>query len=230
MLLKKSHLITIILILFSLPTDAKIYVVSTAALLTNQADHREKEYIQSLRIIKKLGFTPYIIEACKKKGPTFFERYTPHVFYSTMNDPVLHNKGVNEGKTMLEGLKAFHFEDDDIIIKTTGRYHFISDYFVRMVKNNPNTDAFFLLIAADQQVLTSCFAMRYKHLITMLESFDYNDMETNMISIETICADYIKNSHQQNTLRVLFVDKVDIQGRMFFWGHTSIDKLPLSTW
>lgn len=230
MLLKKNCVIIIILAVCSIQTDAKIYIVSTAALLTNQARHREKEYIQAVRIIKKIGFTPYIIEACKKKGPTFFERYTPHVFYSTMNDPALHNKGVNEGRTMLEGLKSFHFEDDDIIIKTTGRYYFISDYFIRTVKNNPTIDAFFLLIANNQQVLTSCFAMRYKHLITMLEDIDYENMELQNISLETICADYIKSAHQQNSMRVLFVDKVDIQGRMFFWGETSIDKLPLSTW
>lgn len=208
---------------------AQIRIVCTAALLDKQAAYREQEYRLSMRVIQKLGYVPYVIEACKKKGPTFFEKYTPYVFYSTMNNPNLRNKGVNEGKTMMEGLKAFQFNDEDMIIKLTGRYHFISSYIIDLVKNNPTIDAF-VLCSPHFNVITGCFAMRYKHLIAMLESFDYETMEKTMSCIEWECATYVHDGHREDTLNVLYLDKLDVRGRMFNDGSAALNQLPFSTW
>lgn len=218
-----------ITLLNTLSAWAKIHIVCTAALLNKQARYREQEYRLSMRIIQKLGYTPYVIEACKKHGPTFFEKYTPHVFYSTMNNPALHNKGVNEGKTMLEGLKAFHFADDDIIIKLTGRYHFISDYLINLIKKNPSIDAF-VLCSPRFNAITGCFAMRYKHLIAMLEGFDYETMETTMSCIEWECATFVNNGDQKGILKVMYLDKLDVRGKMFCTGITDLNYIPFSTW
>lgn len=58
----------------------------------------------------------------------------------------------------LEGIK-----DDDWIIKTTGRYVFVSDVFYTIVKNaEPKARAIIKLCTPAYQAYTFCFAMRAK--------------------------------------------------------------------
>lgn len=216
-------------LLYSHATCAKIYIVCTAALIEQQQEMRKQEYIHSLTAIQQFGYEPYVIEACKKTGPTFLEDYTNHVFYSTVNNPYLHNKGVNEGRTMLEGLRYFNFSDEDIIIKLTGRYAFTSSYLIDTIEKNPEIDVFVRSIDHNTQVFTGCFAMRYKYLVAMLESFRYPAMEQRMINIEFEVARYVKKQMQQQKIQVLYLDKVDVQGKIFGYGALS-DHMPLTIW
>lgn len=222
-------LILSFVLLYSHATYAKIYIVCTAALIEYQQEMRKQEYIHSLATIQQLGHEPYVIEAYKKTGPTFLEDYTNHVFYSTMNNPHARNKGVNEGRTMLEGLRYFNFDDDDIIIKLTGRYAFISSYLIDTIEKNQHIDAFVRSIDHNTQIFTGCFAMRYKYLVAMLESFHYPTMERCMINIEFEVARYVKKQDQQQKIQVLYLDKVDVQGKIFGYGPLS-DHTPLTIW
>ncbi len=225
MLYPNKNLSYCLLLLCTLQTAAKTYIVCTAALLETQASTRQSEYSHALTTIKNFGYDPYVIEACKQHGPTFLECYSDHVFYSTFNNPKLKNKGVNEAKTFLQGLKAFAFDDNDMIIKMTGRYYFTSDYLMRVIENNPTQDAFVFFI--NNAMLTVCFAMRYKELLTMLENLNYQKMESQMINIEWECAEYIRNN---NHLQVLYLDKLDVQGIPFGHGITPIQDIPLLKW
>ncbi|MBS1986310.1 hypothetical protein JST99_00045 [Candidatus Dependentiae bacterium] len=229
-------------LLTMLSASAEIRIVCTAALIDTQADRRATEYTRSLDIIQQFGYMPYVVEACKKQGPTFLEALSDHVFYSTMNNAALRNKGVNEAKTFLQGLKAFGFDENDMIVKLTGRYYFTSDYFLRMIEKNPDIDAFSLrttsfpgidahtLSTHPFDMFTGCFALRYKHFIAMLESFDLEAMERDMECIEWACDRYIRTMHQKGLLNALYVDKLDVQGKVFYSGDTPLDELPLWTW
>lgn len=228
MLARYKNLV-ILLLLQTYHTGAQIRIVCTAALLDAQADVRQQEYTHSINIIKNLGYEPYIIEACKQQGPTFFDTLSSQLFYATVNNPSLKNKGVNEGKTLLQGLKAYKFDDNDIVIKLTGRYYFTSDYLLRLINSNPTRDAFFLLTDANTQVFTGCFAMRYKQLIAMLDSFDYERMEVGMINIEWEVARYIQHNRTQK-LKVLYVDKLDVQGKVFGRGDVNLNQVMLLSW
>ena len=66
-------------------TKPEIRVVCTAALIEYAHKLRKEEYITSLKIIKDFGYQPYVFEACQPSPPTFFEDYTPYVFYSKMS-------------------------------------------------------------------------------------------------------------------------------------------------
>ncbi|MBS1986306.1 hypothetical protein JST99_00025 [Candidatus Dependentiae bacterium] len=219
-----------ILLFYALSLHAEIRIVCTAALLGLQADLRQQEYIHSVNIIQKLGYEPYIIEACTIQGPTFLDKYSNHVFYATVNNPTLKNKGVNEGKTLLQGLQSFNFHEEDMVIKLTGRYYFCSDYIIRTIEKHPHVDAFFVLAEEGTQVFTGCFAMRYKHLLAMLKSFDYGNMELYMINIELETAQYIKSKSPHNKLRVLYMDKVDVQGKIFGLGNIDLKSEVLCSW
>jgi len=190
-----------------------IKILYTAALIDKHFEGRKQEYLHSLGNIYMLGFEPYIVEACKKAGPTFFDEHCKHVFYAKSNNPRLKNKGVNEASTMLESLNYFDFDDEDMILKITGRYYLKSDFLIQMIKNNPEHDAF-VKLDPHGQVFTGCFAMRYKDFKQMLEQLDFAYMEKYMINIEREVADYLR----YRNIKTLKLHKVDVAAKIFGTG------------
>lgn len=202
----------------------QIRILYTAALIDEGFELRKNQYTHGCEILKNYGYSdPYIVEAIKKSGPTFLENFSTHVFYSKENNPVLKNKGVNEAKTMLEALKAFNFAPDDMIIKITGRYHFMTDEFIRMVENSPEVDGFFKKVDGYEKndkraVISGCFALRCHYLIDMLEHVDYDDIEKNMICFEFELADYVKQIIADKQASICYVDMLQVSAHV--WGNS----------
>src|SRR5579872_4118245 len=219
-----QKIVIIIFLLYNSVSIGEIRMVLGAALTDNYYEFRKKQYLESFRILSNLGINDfYIIEAVKKKGPTFLEDYCKNVFYASTNNPHYRNNGINESKTLLEGLYYFNFDPEDIIIKLTGRYHLLSDYFINIVKENPTYDAF---VKKDDhgQIHTACFAMRNKYLIEMYQTIDYGSMERHMINIEHEANKYISNKIKTGSLKVLFVDKLDVVANQY--GSASVPNAP----
>lgn len=195
--------------------NAEIRVVCSSALLADGYELRKNEYIRGIQIISQYGYpNPYVIEAIAKKGPTFLDQCTCNVFYSSANDARLRNKGVNEARTMLEGLKALNFHPDDMIIKLSGRYHLTSDYFLRLIENNPTVDAFAKPVG--DCILTLCYAVRAKYLLEILENLDYAKMEREMICVELEVGKYIQKLAREKNMRVMYVNTLHVTGLV--WG------------
>lgn len=198
------------LLMISCSSFAQIRLVLSAALTDTCFDFRKEQYIESFHILAWHGYkNPYVVEALKKNGPTFLEKYSNNVFYSTVNNPTLKNNGVNEAKTMLDGLAHFNFDPDDMIIKLTGRNHLVSEYLLRTVETHLNYDAI-IRLDPHGSLYTIGFAIKYKYLKEMLEALDYNYLENNMISIEVACGQYIKRKLQEDTMKIYCLDKLDI--------------------
>lgn len=217
-----------ILILFSTfaSIKAEVRLVLSAALTDSYFEFRKKQYIKALNIYSQCGYkNPYIIEAVKKDGPTFLDNYSTHVFYSKANIPQLANKGINENLTLLDGMAHFNFAPDDMIIKITGRYHLLSDYFLRTVEKNQDYDAI-VKIDKSGHLRTLCFAMKYKFLKEMYESLDYKSLERNLISVEVVCGEYITKKIKDGTLKVLLLDTLGI--RAFVHGSSTAPDNSLS--
>lgn len=209
----KTRLILFFLLLFTQKTLllSTIRVVCTTALTKNHFDFRKQQYCQAFEMLRTLGCdNPYIIEACKNNAPSFLDLYSQYVFYATVNDPTLRNNGINEAKTLLEGCAYFNFYSEDMIIKLTGRHRVTSDYLLKIVKENPEIDAF-VKINSDGNVYTIGFAMRYKYLREMLENIDYAELERGMIPIEYRVGDFIKRKKKDPNFKVLYLEKLDIQ-------------------
>lgn len=197
-------------------------IVLSTALGNNHYEYRKKQYIEAFNSLAKYGYTDlYIVEALTKKGPTFLDNYSHNVFYATCNDENIKNQGINESKTILEALNYYSFDPEDMIIKITGRHCLISDYFLKLVENNPNYDAFVKICHglmpswADGMVPTMCFAMKYKYLYEMYEQIDYTQMLEQNIPIEWIVADFINRKNQEGAFNVYHVDKIDIRVNAF---------------
>jgi hypothetical protein len=213
---KLSHWIFAALLLFSSNGFSEIHVICTSALISQNYAMRKQEYIKSLKIIIGYGYLPYIFESCHSRSPSFFEKYTDRVCYTNSNDYQLKNKGVNEGRAIIEGFRQCRFNDDDMIVKLTGRYWFNSRDFLETVENHSEVDAFFKYtgggsnnVGDPNSVITGCYAMRYKLFKEMIESFDYSTMEREMIDIERAVSAYI-NQMPERGYKIMRMGKLGI--------------------
>ena len=205
---------------------ASIKIIYTAALLDRHFEGRKQEYIHTLRVLSQLGYEPYIVEAIKKKGPTFLDQYCTKVFYAQSNNPNLRNKGVNEASTMLEAFNYFDFDDEDMIIKLTGRYYFESTLLFQRIEKNPDYDAF-VKSHYPGEFFTGCFAMRYKYFKHMLEQLDFATMEKHFISVEHEVAEYIKKAQ----IRFLQLNRLGVAGRNYASGGPGFNHTrPVTHW
>ncbi len=212
---KVSLLILISAIVMSCSGQLKILL---SAALTNNvyAEFRQKQYLETFNVLTNFGYKDfYIVEALQKHGPTYLENYCNHVFYATVNNPHLKNNGINEARTILEATYHFNFAPDDMILKCTGRYHFGSDYFLKMIENNSDYDAILRIHAPSGQVYVVCFAMKCKHLQDMYEHLDYHAMEHHWVILEKAVGDYVLQKERQGKFKVLYVPQLDITGSTY---------------
>jgi hypothetical protein len=190
-----------------------IRVVCASALIPQNYEKRKEEYINSLTLLKNYNYVPYVFEACHPASPSFFDELTPHVFYSNVNNPHLRNKGVNEATSLMEGFKHYQFDDNDMIVKLTGRYHLLSRDFIKLVEDHPEVDVF---VKCDPNYPTPCgrvvtggFAMRYHLFKKMLDGLDLIKMENEMIDIEVEVANFAQKMLRQGST-VMYVDRLGI--------------------
>lgn len=173
-----------------------IHIICTSALIPYNYEMRKEEYIRCLQLVKDYGYDPYVFEACSHTAPTFLEEYANHVFYSNSNDTQLINKGVNEAVSILAGFNHYQFNDDDMIIKLTGRYHLLNREFIQTVEEHPEVDIF-VKVKEEYPIpfgyaYTGCFAMRYALFKKMLEELDLMQMEKDLLDIERVVANFAK--------------------------------------
>lgn len=194
-------------------SNTTIKIVCSAALLDEKYEVRKQEYINAIERIKQFGFMPYIVESCKS-GPTFLDQLSDKVWYAKTNDFGLRNKGVNEAKALLNFFEHNKFNDDDIILKITGRYFFIDDSFLRYITNHLEYDAFVKDFrkpnGRERDMFTACFAMKYKYFVEFLQQLDLLKLEREMICIEWELADYVALSQE---MKICIINKLGLAYR-----------------
>jgi hypothetical protein len=185
-------------------------ILYTSALIPLKFEERKKEYIQCLQILRKFDALDrtYIVESGPYTPLSFFEEFTDRVFYANTNDPSMINKGANEAKACLAAFDYFDFQDEEMIVKLTGRYLFNSDEFLRFVATHPEADAIGSPHAA-LGIMTGCFAMRGKHYKRMLRELDFTQMELELIDIERIVERWFKKMAAEGA-KVIYLDKIGI--------------------
>lgn len=120
-----------------------IYFIVTTSIF-NSCEIRRKQYIKGFMALKqsiaKLNITNYKIIVVENNGlrPTFLTDFVGcDVYYTTNNFIQTCNKGIKELYDILDCIKAYNINDDDFIVKMTGRYilHDNSE-FMQCVKLN----------------------------------------------------------------------------------------------
>lgn len=212
-------------------STSKIHVLCTSSLIDTKWEMRKQEYIHSFKILRSLNCDFYCVENCHlANSPTFLDEYCNHVCYVRSNNPTLKNKGVNECISMLKFLDYFDFNDDDMIIKLTGRYYFENDYFVNLILANPNIDAFVRYggqpgdFVTPNHIFTGCFAMRFKFFKDMLRTINFEKMEQDFVNnilsgwVEDIVARYVEQ--HIDPAKVMHVKKLYVTANVFFDGSS----------
>lgn len=188
----------------------KIKILYTSALISRKFEERKNEYIRCLELLDSYGYKDriYVVESGPYTPLSFFDVYCDHLLYANTNDTSLINKGINEAKASLAAFDYFAFDDDDMIVKITGRYLFNDDHFLRLVEAHPEVDAYgsFHPVLG---VVTGCFAMRYKYYKRMLKSLDFEEMERNLVNIEKELEKFLKIMESENA-KVVYLDKIGI--------------------
>jgi hypothetical protein len=73
----------------------------------------------------------------------FRSKWGCDILYTNNNKNRYYNKGVNELMDIKEVINKYNINDEDVVIKLTGRYKILSDDFFNCVKTNmDNYDAF----------------------------------------------------------------------------------------
>ncbi len=187
----------------------EIHLIFTSALVQNNYEARKIEYLRSLSALKNYGVDPWIIEATHIND-SFYNRLSNHVLYPRRNI-YRSNIGANELLSIRSSFPHFQFDDEDVVVKLTGRYWLFQPTLFNVIRDQPNYDVYLKKWFGNGWFeFTGCFAMKWKHFKKMLETADPQSMEMNYIAFEEIVARYVK----ENNLKSLILENLDVLCRI----------------
>ncbi len=186
-----------------------IYLIITSSIIdkdlyTKKDDEFRKEtYLNSIRTSLDMlpsEITPIIVENNGKRE-TYLDNFGLQVFYTTNNiKPVHCHKAINEIEDIKDVIKEYNIQDDDIIIKLTGRYKVYHPFFFNFVhENQMDYDVFIKFFNVtymqynDNDCVMGLFAMRCKYI----KKFKFIEKigEQGNPSAEVQFCNYIKSSN-----------------------------------
>lgn len=190
-----------------------IYIIITTSILNHfgiQNDlHRNARYIDCIQTLlqlidKDVSMKPIIVENNGLRQ-TFLDDLACDVLYTNNNVNTIH-KGENELLDLKEVIHQYNIQDDDFIIKLTGRYKLLNLNFINLVKNNCDIyDAFvkFFNVSTNTFMYDDCvlglFAIKCKYLKT----FHYQFINSG----ECEFAQYVR----ANVNNILEIEQLDLE-------------------
>jgi hypothetical protein len=182
-----------------------IYLIITTSINNRfgnkNEDERRERYIYAIEETLKL--LPYIIKPLivenNGERPTYLDKFYHckrhvKVMYTDNNSHQFKSKGINEFLDIKEVIDRYGIEDDDIIIKLTGRYRSLSSaFFNYIIENENNYDAFIKFFGTcslkyeEYDCILGCYALRAKYF----KLFNHYTID-NYKSAEIAFAKYIK--------------------------------------
>lgn len=186
-----------------------IYLIITTSINNKHGvqnfEHRKNRYINSIKssleiISNHKTIKPIIVENNGHRQ-TYLDELKCDVVYTNNNDLNVQHKGVNELLDIKQVINQYNIQDDDIIIKLTGRYKIVDSSFFNTVKDNLNVyDAFvkFFNVCALQYMWDDCvlglFAIKCKYL----KNFEYDCKR----SPECEFADHVRKNIKERTMEI----------------------------
>ena len=198
-----------------------IYLIITTSINnrfgTQDENDRKDRYLYAIgETLKNLPYEikPLIVENNGKRETyldNFYHHHRQHVkvFYTNNNRHEFKSKAINEFMDIKEVIEKYGIEDDDIIIKLTGRYRALSSKFFKdVIENEDKYDAFVKFFGVcsfnyeEYDCVLGCFAMRAK----FIKMFNENQID-NFKSAEVAFAKYTKFSGA----RIKEIDNLNIE-------------------
>ena len=127
-----------------------IYLIITTSIINKHGikndEHRKQRYIESinsvLTLIDKNIITPIIVENNGIRE-TYLDKLNCNIIYTNSNNMTTSHKGVNELLDIQHVINNYNINENDFIIKLTGRYKLIDNIFIKiLLQNIHNYDAF----------------------------------------------------------------------------------------
>jgi hypothetical protein len=181
----------------------------TNAIANAKAHQRKERYLYAIKETLKVlpeEITPIIVENNGKRE-TYLDNFyngintvrgeTPvKVLYTENNKYQFKSKGINELLDIKEVIEKYNIQDDDIIIKLTGRYRVLSSkFFEDVIANQGGYDAFVKFFEVEKlkfeiyDCILGLYAMRAKYI----KLFNHYSID-NYISAEIAFAKYTRFS------------------------------------
>jgi hypothetical protein len=160
-----------------------IYLIITTSInnkygIQNDNERKDRYLFAINETLKNLPqeIKPLIVENNGKRDTyldNFYHHHRQHVkvFYTDTNKQQFKSKGINEILDIKEVIEKYGIEDDDIIIKLTGRYRVLSNTFFKdIIKNENIYDTFIKFFGScsleyeQYDCILGCYAIRAKYL------------------------------------------------------------------
>lgn len=193
-----------------------IYIIITTAIFNKigvyNPLHRQIRYIECIRALTSIigndpNIKPIIVE---NNGPrvTYLDELNCDVVYTLNNQFNFPNKGYNELLDIKQVIKQYNIQDEDVIIKLTGRYKLLGTNIINCIKSNIDThDAFikFFNVCTLQYMKNDCvlglFGMKCKYL----KDFNYSGIK----SPECEFADYVREKIDKS--RIMEITNLNLE-------------------
>lgn len=162
------------------------HLVITSANIGEDYENRKEQYVESINQVLKFKslFDTYSVLECTSKHEEYLEAY--NLYYSNFSNTYI-EKGLNELQHLKAHIKEIGLNNNDIIIKLTGRYLLENDYFLthaRALFSKGLTNSIFKLDNDVYEGLgyhTFLYAIKVDTFMKMFESFSYTNDNTTPI-------------------------------------------------
>lgn len=191
-----------------------IYLIITTCINNkygiNDLEHRKKRYIKSISkalvICKQLHIKPIIVENNGLRE-TYLDQFSSQcdIVYTENNSVPTTNKAQNELLDIKEIIEKYKIEDDDMIIKLTGRYTMLNSGFLHLVCNN-NFDAYvkFFNVWSMLYSMNDCALGLYAIKAKYLKNFNYQCKKSPEIEFAEYVRETVKSLYEINNLMVVY--------------------------
>lgn len=169
-------------------------------------NHRKNRYINSinstLNLIKNKNIKPIIVENNEKRQ-TYLDGLNCDIVYTDNNRLHFKEKAVNELYDIKHVINHYKIQEDDVVIKLTGRYKILNSSFFDLVENNfGKYDSFvkFFNVCTLKYMNNDCvlglFATKCKHIV----NFNYKCIKSPEVEFATYIRN--KNIYEVNNLNL----------------------------
>lgn len=182
-----------------------VYILVTTSLF-NDCKIREQQYRQGISSLQKhVANTDYKVIIIENNGKrnTFLDDFGYDVLYTGNNSLPIENKGVKELRDIFDCISIYDIQDDDFIVKMTGRYVLenTSDFFTKLQLIKTNTYDCIIRYGSYciddidniNDCITGLIGMRCKYILNILNLTTHECVEwkwaeaTHAIPTERLC-------------------------------------------
>lgn len=197
--------------------NMKKTILVTSADIPNMREMRTQEYLNNISWMKEnlIDEKVIFIETIAEKG-SYIEDFYP-VFYSKCHVPYFQNKGANLGLSLKSYFQNNEVDEEELVVQTTGRYHFINRNFFDIIDSNENYDFYGTERPNEFQYFTGCFALRSKYFKRWVLSTNWYELNEKSINFEKSLYNFVMD----NRIKYYHMEKIHMDCNIFGHGEPS---------